>query len=91
MTWNVEQIKAAFTEGVSQGASHMLVGYDDFDYENYPIYVMPGNDPRKSKPVNGDRIDECYSMSLSWDVQALESRAFHWEWDDPDKISEGAS
>lgn len=35
-----------FQEGVRQGATHMIVACDTFDYEDFPVYVMAGEDAR---------------------------------------------
>src|SRR5690606_30863535 len=83
MTWSQSDIKAAYDEGERRGASHMIVACDSFDGMNYPIYVMPGEDPRKKVPSNGDSVDECYRYSLGWEAQAKERRARHFEWDEP--------
>lgn len=80
MSWNTDQIKAAYDRGLASGDySHMIVAYDSFDYENYPIYVPLGADPRDHMPANGDQVDECYRYELGWDAQAAEARAHHWE------------
>lgn len=34
-----------FQAGKEQGASHMLVVVDTFDFDDYPVYVAPGVDP----------------------------------------------
>lgn len=80
MTWGKPDIKAAYDQGALEGATHMIVAYDDFDYENYPIYVMPGENPHDKVPDNGDRVDECYNYALGWESQSAERRAFHWEY-----------
>jgi hypothetical protein len=36
-----------FAEGVDQDATHMIVVCDQFDYEDYPVYVKPGQDVHK--------------------------------------------
>ena len=81
MTWNTNEIRSAFEQGNTGEYSHMLVGFDDFDRENYPIYVPQGEDPRSHRPSNGDRVDECYSYRLSWASQAAEYRAQHWDYE----------
>jgi len=80
VTWNTTNIRTAFEEGNTGKYSHMLVAYDSFDGENYPIYVPQGRDPKSYIPSNGDRVDECYSYQLGWTVQAVERRALHWDW-----------
>lgn len=82
MTWYIEDIKLAYEAGALMGATHMIVAWDSFDGINYPIYVMPGEDPRDKAPDNGDRVDEVYKYSLGWESQSKERRARHWEKDE---------
>ena len=83
MTWTKEEIREAFEAGNTGEYSHMVVAFDCFDYENYPIYVPQGEDPRTHRPSNGDRVDECYSYQMSWASQAVEHRAQHWGYTEP--------
>ena len=78
-TWTLADIRDAYLEGETRGATHLIVAYDSFSGDNYPIYVMPGEDPRKKRPTNGDKVDECYRYALGWDSQSKEHRALHWE------------
>lgn len=84
MTWNNDEIKEAFEAGNTGQYSHMLVACDSFDYENYPIYVPRGQDPKSHRPSNGDSVDEAYSYDLSLDYQLREHRALHWDYDPSD-------
>jgi len=83
-TWTAKDIKEAYDQGAARGASHMIVAWDTFDHENYPIYVMPGENPSSKVPSNGDTVDECYRYSVGWESQSKERRAQHWEWDKPE-------
>lgn len=80
MSWTKNDIYLNFQDGNTGEYSHMLVAFDDFDRENYPIYVPVGLDPRSFRPDNGDAVDECYSYQLSWESQAVERRAQHWDY-----------
>ena len=84
MTWTLNDIRAAFMEAQQKGATHLIVAYDSFDGENYPIFVMEG-DPRNQVPSNGDRVDECYRIALGWEAQAGAKRVQNWDWDEPQK------
>jgi hypothetical protein len=75
-------IKSAYDAGEKMGATHMIVAWDSFDDSNYPIYVMPGENPRNKTPKNGDSVDECYRYSLGWEYQAEERRARHFEYEE---------
>ena len=80
MAASIEDIKDMYRRGEQQGATHMIIATDWFDYEDYPIYVMPGEDPReKAKEAGKDKIMECYRFALGWASQAAEDRANHWE------------
>lgn len=79
MTWGLADIKGAYDRGEREGATHMIVAWDSFDGMNYPIYVMPGEDPQEKRPKNGDKVDECYRYALGWESQSKERRANHWE------------
>lgn len=75
----LEEIKVWFDAGKEDNASHMIVATDSFDMEDYPIYVQHGDDPQDCTPKNGDSVMECYSYNLTWEEQAAENRAHHWE------------
>ena len=78
-----QDIRWWFKAGVKQGATHMIVVCDDFDYEDYPVYVEPSEDVRKkAQRFDGkdmQRIMEVYSMTLPMESQLDEHRAFHWD------------
>lgn len=79
------QIAGWFDRGVAQGATHMIVKWDSFEGPfdaDYPVYVMPGQDPRVIDRENGDRTVECYNLRLNRESQLAEHRAFHWEMDE---------
>lgn len=78
-----EDIGTWFDEGVQQGATHMIVVCDTFDYEDYPVYVKPGEDVReKYEQYNGknmQRVMEVYSLKKSKESQLDERRVFHFD------------
>lgn len=65
------------------GATHMIVACDDFDHEDYPVFVMPGTNPREKadeiSKSSMQRVMECYSLARSLETQLLEQRAFHYD------------
>jgi hypothetical protein len=71
------EIAQWLTEGKEKGATHTIICCDTFDYEDYPVHVMPGQNPRKC--AEGQRVMEVYSHSLDHKSQLNEHRAFHWE------------
>lgn len=73
-----QTIQEWFDRGVQQAASHMLVACDTFDYEDYPVYIQPGESSRDRAKNLGDKVMECYDLSMDRDAQLAEHRAFHW-------------
>lgn len=79
MAAQLADIKNWFESAEAQGATHMIVKCDTFDWEDYPVYVMPGEDPRTVNSENPDRTMECYKISLGWESQSKEYRAGNWD------------
>lgn len=71
-----------FDEGVSEGATHMIVVCDTYDYEDYPVFVKPGQDVRMEanyyRHQSMQRVMEVYALSMDKDNQMNEERAFHY-------------
>lgn len=71
-----------FDEGVELGATHMVVICDTFDYDDFPVYVMPGQDARRvaeeksSEPLA--RLMEVFNLSMSKNDQMSSGRAFNY-------------
>ncbi len=76
-----EDIEGWVDEGIAQGATHVVIVCDDFDYEDYPVYVMPSQNAQEvvdgHNGVNMQRVMEVYDLSLSIEDQLLEHRAWH--------------
>lgn len=76
-----------FDEGVTQGATHMIVKCDTFEYRGspydkccYPVYVMPGDDVHKVDDANNDKTMEVYSFAKTKDEQLQTTRrVFNYE------------
>lgn len=69
-----EDLKKWFEAGVAQGATHMIVACDTFDYEDYPVYVYADDDLDKKigekNGVNMQKVMEVYNLhSMTWDEQ----------------------
>lgn len=64
-----KEIEQWFRDGVEQGATHMIVVCDTFDYEDYPVYVASDQNFRKivSKyqlsAGNMQKVMEVYDLS----------------------------
>lgn len=82
MTAAHDDIATWFDEGVVQGATHMLVVCDNFSHDDYPVYVMTGEDAeeRASKydGSNMQSLMEVYNLSLDKGAQMNETRVFNY-------------
>lgn len=78
-----QDIAGWFDDGVRGGATHLIVVCDDFDHEDYPVYVKPGEDARQQADAQGQksmqRVMEVYALHLDKWTQLSEPRAFHYE------------
>ena len=78
-----EDIERWFSEGVKQGATHMIVVCDTFDYEDYPVYVYPEDSVREVYDgldgKNMQQVMEVYSLKKDKNSQLNEHRAFHFD------------
>ena len=72
-----------FDEGVAQGATHMIVVCDTFDWEDYPVYAHSAAEARSKFQDYSDKsmqqVMEVYALSKPKDPQLAEHRAFHFE------------
>lgn len=70
-----------FDKAVSDGATHMLVVCDTYDYEDYPVSVFPGQDPHKLVAefcVNMQRVMEVYNLSMPKTQQINQHRCWNY-------------
>ena len=77
-----EEIKEWFIEGVEKGATNMIVMCDTFSYEDYPVYIMPGEDARHETSIrNGNNMQsvmEVYNLLIPMQHQLNELRSFNY-------------
>ncbi len=82
MTCTFDDITRWLDEAAHSGATHLIVVCDDFDHDNYPIFVMPGEDARerydKVYAGNMQQVDEVYNMKMNIDRQRREFRALNF-------------
>ena len=75
-------ISGWLAKGHDLGASHMIVVCDTFDWDDYPVYVYPNEDPREVASrydgENMQKIMEVYNYRLSLQEQLSENRAVHY-------------
>lgn len=77
------EIAQWFDAGVAMGATHMIVVCDTWDYDDYPVYVMPDTSAREEKErrdgKNMQQVMEVYSLSKSKDDQLRTNRVFNYD------------
>ena len=80
MAASKSEIAQWFDDGVKKGASHMIIVCDTFDYDDYPKYVMPGDDPREKANNLGSMqtLMEVYNLSMDKNTQLAASRAYNY-------------
>lgn len=73
-------IEGWFDSGVAQGATHMIVKCDTFDWSDYPVYVTPDEDVHERDEGNKDRTMEVYLLDPARKAeQMVMHRAFVYE------------
>ncbi len=76
------QIREWLNEGLAQGATHVIIVCDTFDYDDYPVYVMSGQDARKIKEeYDGkgmQKVMEVYKLSMDLETQLAQFRSFNY-------------
>lgn len=76
-----DDISGWFDRGLNEGATHMLVVCDTFDYDDYPVFVMPGTDVKdKLKEYDGpnmQKVMEVYNLAQSKSDQMGDIKAWH--------------
>lgn len=75
-------IESWLAAGVEKGATHMIVAVDGWDHEDYPVYVMPGENAREvADKYDGkemQRIMEVYDLSMDHAQQLGQSRVMNF-------------
>ena len=71
-----------FQRGVKQGATHVIVVCDTYDWEDYPVYVTSDQnvleEEKKYAGVNMQKVMEVYNRAMSMGAQMAERRAFNY-------------
>lgn len=70
-----------FHRGEEQGATHMIVVCDTFDYEDFPVFIKPGEDVKErenyyNSPTRMSRVMEVYNLDKPMMPQILKDRNF---------------
>lgn len=81
---NKEDILGWLEEAKTAGATHLLVVSDTFEYEDYPVKVMPSEKVRdvhaKYNGKDMQRVMEVYALHIDFQKQLDEYRSFHFEY-----------
>ncbi len=81
MATSQEDIKGWLDEAKEKGAHHMIVVCDTFSYDDYPVYVLPGQATRiimaNYDGLNMQKIMEVYSLKMDIQAQLKQHRAFN--------------
>jgi hypothetical protein len=69
-------------QGREKKATHVLVVCDTFDWTDYPVFVMSGEDARKRAEENNGpnmtKLMEVYKLSDDWQTQLDQRRCFNY-------------
>jgi hypothetical protein len=71
-----------FDEGLAQGYTHLIVVYNTFSDEDYPLYVEAYEDVqlvvKANDGVNLQEVIEVYNLSVDKDCQLAQERALNY-------------
>lgn len=73
-------IRRWLEQGKGQGATHMVVLCDTYDWSDYPVYVTSETEARATIAAPGEmqKVMEVYRLDMDWDAQLNERRAFNY-------------
>lgn len=81
MAVSKEQIREWVERGVKTGATHVIIVYDRWDYEDYPVYVDKGQSVHDEVSARNGRnmlsVMEVYNCSMDINAQLNEYRAWN--------------
>lgn len=89
MSTTMDQIKTWLERGVNEGATHMIVVCDTFDYNDYPVFVSAEESVAEKATEhckNMQKVIEVYDLSMDFGRQLAEHRAFHG-WSPHDSVT----
>ena len=72
-----------FNEACNRKASNLIIATDTFDYDDYPVFVMPEEDARKVveriRSSSMQEVTEVYSCYMPLEPQLAQDRVFNYE------------
>lgn len=82
MAASYNDLKQWFNEGEKLNATHMIIVCDEFDHEDYPVYVYDNEDAKTIADSydnkNMSRIMEVYKISLGWISQSKKEKVVNY-------------
>ncbi len=75
------EISEWFDRGVKQGATHLIVVCDTFDYEDYPVFVKENQDVKEIESEYSQSMQsvmEVYCLTKDKEPQLNEHRSFNY-------------
>jgi len=82
MATTKQDIAYWFKEGAEEGATHMIVVCDTFDWSDYPVYVKEGENVKeienKYHGKDMQKVMEVYNLKKPMKPQLEEIRSFNY-------------
>lgn len=76
MAATTSDIRGWLKRGKEEGATHVIIVCDTFDYDDYPVMVMPNEDVRKREieyiEAHMQQVVEVYNLSMDFEEQLKE-------------------
>lgn len=76
-----EDIRGWIERGQKQGATHLIVVCDTWDWDDFPVFVQPSQNVReveKGHMGNMERVMEVYNLSKDIEEQLNQDRSFNY-------------
>jgi hypothetical protein len=77
-----QDIRRWLEDAKLEDATHLIVVCDTYDYEDYPVSVMPNEDVHKKYTYYStqgmSKVMEVYNLNMDLESQLAERRAFHF-------------
>lgn len=82
MPTTASDIKGWIERGKANGATHLIVACDTFDWEDYPVFVYAGQNAREKAAEydgkNMQKLMEVYNLDQNIEKQLKEHRSFNY-------------
>jgi hypothetical protein len=82
MATTKQDIREWLEQGKGSGVTHVIVVCDTYDWTDYPVFVMEGEDVRtrmrEYDGANMQKVMEVYNLSMDMETQLDEHRALNY-------------